>query len=124
MQKLTTILFYCLLMVGGPVLVYGQSTTLGDRNELTADTQLKHEKAKHTHGSKKKTVKLKKAKVKHTAQYEYYARVERVAKEKQKILKKMAAPQYSNPLHYGHKRMPKKNPPHKMKYCAECGIRH
>lgn len=71
-----------------------------------------------------KTVKHKKPKVKHTAQYEFYKRVELAAKDKQRILKKLAKPQYSNPAYFGHKKKPKKRPPHRMRYCTECHIRH
>lgn len=68
--------------------------------------------------------KLKKQKVAHTAQYEFYRRVEVAAKEHQRILKKLAKPQYADFLYYGHKRKPKKHAANKMRYCEECGIRH
>ncbi len=71
-----------------------------------------------------KSYKLKKQKVTHSAQYEFYERVEQAAKDREKLLKKLAKPQYSNFLYYGHKRKPKKHAPNKMKYCPECGIRH
>lgn len=71
-----------------------------------------------------KSVKHKKPKVKHTAPYEFYKRVELAAKDKQRILKKLAKSQYSNPAYFGHKRKPKKSPPHRMRYCSECHIRH
>src|SRR6478609_4363078 len=71
-----------------------------------------------------KAFKYKKVNVKHTARYEFYERVENAAKEKQRILKKLAKPQYSNRLYFGHKHKPKKRPPHKMRYCEQCGIRH
>lgn len=67
---------------------------------------------------------LKKQNVRHTAQYEYYKRVEVAAKEHQRTLRKLAKPQYSNFLYYGHKRKPRKRPPEKMRFCDECGIRH
>jgi len=121
MQKLLRF-FYCLLVSCIPVLSQAQSTTLGDRNSEETIQRIK--KQRDHNSSKGQKNLLKKAKVKHTAQYEYYARVEHIAKEKQKTLKKMAAPQYANPLYYGHKRPPKRNPVHKMKYCKECGIRH
>lgn len=66
----------------------------------------------------------RKQNVKHTARYEFYERVEKAAREKQKILKKLAKPQYSDPRYFGHKRIPKKRPPHKMRYCGECSLRH
>jgi hypothetical protein len=71
-----------------------------------------------------KGFKYKKVNVKHTARYEFYERVEKAAKEKQYILKKLSKPQYSNRLYFGHKHKPKKRPPHKMRYCEQCGIRH
>jgi hypothetical protein len=66
----------------------------------------------------------KKSNVKHTARYEFYERVEKAAKEKQRILRKLAKPQYSDQRYFGHKKLPKKRPPHKMRYCGECSIRH
>lgn len=71
-----------------------------------------------------KAVKSKKRKVKHTARYEFYKRVEKAAKDKQKLLKKLSKPQYSNSAYFGHKRKPKKRPAHKMRFCSECHIRH
>ncbi len=68
--------------------------------------------------------KLRKAKVTHSKEYEYYERVEKAAKEKQRILKKLGTSQYSDPRHFGHKRIPRRKPPYKMRYCSECGIRH
>src|SRR6478609_5199995 len=70
-----------------------------------------------------KAFKYKKVNVKHTARYEFYERVENAAKEKQRILKKLAKPQYSNRLYFGHKHKPKKRPPLKMRFCEQCGIR-
>lgn len=121
MQKILIWLFVSLLAIV-PGLSRAQ-TTLGDK--IPDETPVHAKKLKPTHQqTKRQKILLKKAKVKNTAQYEFYARVEKAAREKQKLLKKLAAPQYSNPLYYGHKKMPKKNPPHKMKYCKECGIRH
>jgi hypothetical protein len=68
--------------------------------------------------------KRKKQKVEHSAQYEFYKRVEVAAKEKQRLLKYLSRPQFSDHRHLGHKKIPKKRPPHKMRYCKECGIRH
>src|SRR6187402_3332961 len=55
-----------------------------------------------------KAFKYKKTNVKHSARYEFYENVENAAKEKQRILKKLAKPQYSNKLYFGHKHKPKK----------------
>ncbi len=122
MQKKLICIFICLTAVIAPRLSLAQ-TTLGDR--APEDIQAHSKKLKPTHQqTKRQKILLKKAKVKNTAQYEYYARVEKAAKEKQKLLKKLAAPQYANPLYFGHKKKPKKNPPYKMRYCKECGIRH
>lgn len=63
----------------------------------------------------------KKTPTRHTAQYEFYERVERAAKLRQKMLLEQARYKRSD---FGHKRKPRKRPPHKMRYCNECGIRH
>ena len=57
-------------------------------------------------------------------QQEYYERVAAVAKAREKTARIMEKPQYSDPMYFGHKRKPKKRPPHKMRLCKECGIRH
>ncbi|MBL7848549.1 MAG: hypothetical protein JNL40_13855 [Cyclobacteriaceae bacterium] len=71
-----------------------------------------------------KSIKHKRQKVEHTAQYEFYERVEQAAKEKQRILKYLDKRQFKDHRYFGHKRIPKKRPPHKMRYCNECGVRH
>ena len=71
-----------------------------------------------------KTVKRKRQKVEHSAQYEFYQRVEEAAKEKQRILKYLDKRQFKDHWYFGHKRIPKRRPPHKMRYCNECGVRH
>src|SRR5690606_19142777 len=68
--------------------------------------------------------KKKSNKVTYDQQREYYERVAAVAKAREKAAKIMEKPQYSDPMYFGHKRKPKKRPPHKMKFCKECGIRH
>jgi hypothetical protein len=73
---------------------------------------------------KVKALKIHKVKVTHTARYEFYKRVEKAARQKQKLLRKLGKPQYSNHAYFGHKRMPKKRIWFKMRYCDECGIRH
>jgi hypothetical protein len=60
----------------------------------------------------------------YNSEREYYERVEAFAKTRRRNEKMMMTPQYSNPTYFGHKRPPKKRPPHKMKFCKECGIRH
>ncbi|HRI78999.1 MAG TPA: hypothetical protein PLR06_05630 [Cyclobacteriaceae bacterium] len=69
-------------------------------------------------------IKAKPVNIKHTARYEFYKRVEKVAKEKQWALKKLSKMQYSDRRHFGHKRIPLRKSPNKMRYCNECGIRH
>ena len=54
----------------------------------------------------------------------FHSRMEAVAKAYRKAEKEMQKPQYSDPSYFGHKKPPKRNPPGKMKYCKECGIRH
>jgi hypothetical protein len=60
----------------------------------------------------------------YNSEKEYYERVEAFAKTRRKNEKMLMTPQYSDPSYFGHKRPPKKRPPHKMKFCKECGIRH
>ncbi len=117
MQK-STLRFFCLLAICSPLLTVAQ-TTLGDPEEQA------HVQTRRAHmPTKERSVRPKKVNAKHTPRYEYYARVEKVAKEKQRIMRKMDEPQYTNPLYYGHKRQPKRHEVHKMRYCKECGIRH
>jgi hypothetical protein len=61
------------------------------------------------------------APVRRTAQYEFYERVERAAKMRQRLLIEQARQKKG---YFGHRKKPKKRPPHKMRYCNECGIRH
>jgi hypothetical protein len=70
------------------------------------------------------TVRYKKPRVEHTAQYEFYERVEKAAREKQRILRILSKRAYTDPRYFGHKRIPKRRPPHKMRFCSECHIRH
>jgi hypothetical protein len=68
--------------------------------------------------------KKKSSKPTYTAEDKYYDRVGEVSKAQRKAEKEMLKPQYSDPTYFGHKRKPKKRPPHKMKFCKECEIRH
>jgi len=120
MQKQLRFFYVYWLLLPG--LALGQVNTAGESvsNSLRpASVQQQN----HTH-SKVKAVKYKKPKVQHTARYEFYVRVEKAAREKQKILKELAKPQYSGYRYFGHKKIPKRRPPWKMRYCDECGIRH
>lgn len=55
---------------------------------------------------------------------EYHERMATLEKTRKKDFRMLAKPQYSDPLYFGHKKLPKKRKPSKMKYCKECGIRH
>ncbi|MCE2934786.1 MAG: hypothetical protein ACK5V5_13570 [Cyclobacteriaceae bacterium] len=113
--------FFCLVMASVPSLLFAQTNTLGDR-----EIREQPESAITTHTPRKKNKLLffKRPKVQHTAVYEYYARVEEAARQKQRMLRKMDRPQFSDPSYFGHRRAPKKHPPHKKRFCRECGIRH
>ena len=74
--------------------------------------------------TKSRKARFKRPRVEHSAQYEFYQRVEEAAKEKQRILKYLDRRQFKDHRYFGHKRIPKKRPPHKMRYCNECGVRH
>jgi len=84
-------------------------------------TTTKSTKKKHRRGIFSPS---RKQNVKHTARYEFYERIEQVAKDKQRALRQLAKPQYSDPRYFGHKKIPKRRPANKMRYCGECGIRH
>jgi hypothetical protein len=60
----------------------------------------------------------------YNSEKQYYERVEAFAKTRRRNERMLMTPQYSDPSYFGHKRPPKKRPPHKMKFCRECGIRH
>lgn len=88
-------------------------------------TSVKHKKKNKVHFfSPSREKDYRKPNVKHTARYEYYERMEQVAKEKQRMLKELSKPQYSDPRYFGHTKIPKRRKPSKMRYCTECGIRH
>jgi hypothetical protein len=103
-----------------PIGAVAQSTpaTLAPANEKISYSP--HKVKAH----KTKAPKTHKIKVTHTARYEFYKRVEKAARQKQKLLRKLAKPQFANRAYFGHKRMPKKRIWFKMRYCDECGIRH
>lgn len=114
--------FFVAVVGAMPLTARAQSNSLGDKGPATVEEQ---QRAVHKpHVSRKQRLLFRKANVKHTAQYEFYKRIEKAAKEKQKILKKMATPQYADFSYFGHKRRPKKHLPFQMRYCKECGIRH
>lgn len=115
----------------GQALAQDAATSLspGKRKEtasmLPDMTKVTTKKVKHRKGFfSPRSAGAKKGNVKHSARYEFYERIEQAAKEKQRILKKLSKAQYSDPRYFGHKRIPKRRAPHKMRYCGECGIRH
>ena len=119
------LLLLLLFVVAASVASAQNSKDVGDPL-LKADQQAVeqyHQRDAYTH-HKVKAFKWKRQNVKHTAQYEFYKRVELAAKEHQRELKKLHKPQYSDFLYYGHKRKPKKHAAGKLQYCKECGIRH
>ena len=112
--------FFCLVGASLPSLLFAQSNTLGDR-ELREQP---HSATVTPARKKSKPIFFRRPKVQHTAVYEYYARVEEAAREKQRMLRKMDRPQFYDPTYFGHKKSPKKHPPHKKRFCRECGMRH
>jgi len=88
-------------------------------NSLQPGKNVSHYAPSHTSDGK-----VRRTKVRHTARYEYYVRVEKAAKEKQRILRKLHKDQFADPRFFGHKHIPKRRPSFKMRYCPECGIRH
>ena len=124
MQKLMRSFFYCLVAMMVSFYCKGQTNTLGDKANPSSIVKKSSGHKVSPHESKRKKQLFRKPSVKHTPEYEFYQRMEAVAKEKKKMLRKMSKPQYANMLYFGHKRPPKKHLPYKMKYCKECGIRH
>lgn len=117
--------FYCVGAMALPLLAAGQDNTKGDRVPEKIVEAAKSHRVHITRAEKKRQHQLfRKPKVENTARYEFYKRVEEAAKEKQRILKKLSKPQYSNFAYFGHKHPPVKHKPYEMKYCKECGIRH
>jgi hypothetical protein len=126
MQNLRLPLFCLSIIVFNVTKTQAQSSPSSLNPGYTNSSALeKHTKKKKIHFfSPRREKAYRKPDVKHTARYEFYERVEKAAKEKQRILKELSKPQYSDFKHFGHKRIPKKRPPHRMRYCGECGIRH
>jgi hypothetical protein len=60
----------------------------------------------------------------YNAQDNFYKQRDVVAKQKRYAEKELDKPQNTNPAYFGHKRLPKKRPPEKMKFCKVCGLRH
>ena len=60
----------------------------------------------------------------YNARDEFYDRVDKLEKERNKSERMAEKPQYGNKRYFGHKRPPRKRPPSKMRYCRVCGIRH
>ncbi len=122
MENLKLGFFVGLMGMLFPFLCHGQSNSLGDRGPATVEEQSQAVHKPHT--TRKQRLLLRRPNVKHTAQYEFYVRIEKAAKAKQRMLRKMATPQYANFAYFGHKHPPKKHLPFAMRYCKECGIRH
>jgi hypothetical protein len=95
-----------------------QPTSLDPGSVLPSSTKTKQHPKR---GSRVLAGQRRRTPVRHTAQYEFYERVERAAKLRQRMLIEQSKHKKSN---FGHRKKPRKRPPHKMRYCDECGIRH
>ncbi len=107
--------FFCLLAL----LAIGYTS-----HGQSLPTSREPEKKRVYYAPSRAKTRIHRVKAIHSAQYEFYKRVEKAAREKQRILKKLSKPQFSDPRYFGHKRIPGRNPSYKMRYCGECGIRH
>ena len=80
------------------------------------------------YGPRKEKKKKKKGKATtYDAQNEYYNRIEKTWKEREKREKtyeRGEATDYMKPPYFGHKKPPKVRAIEKRKYCKVCGIRH
>ncbi len=111
-------LFSILIFLLSGLIVNAQTSLDPNSNKGASKSTSKFYSPKRT------TYKQKKVKVTRTAQYEFYKRVEKASKDKQRIMRKLSKPQFSNPAYFGHKRKPKKRATHRMRFCSECHIRH
>ena len=71
--------------------------------------------------------KKKKKSVTYDAKNEYNDRMEKTWREREKrekTLERGEAFDIMKPPYFGHKRIPKRHPSLKIRYCRECGIRH
>ena len=117
--------FYAFVAVLWSLSASGQDNTKGDKSpDFFTETQATKKVHLTREQKRRQRLLFKKPNVKHTARYEYYVRMEKVAKEKQRMLRQLANPQYSDFAYFGHKHKPKKNKPYAMRFCKECGIRH
>ncbi len=121
-----TTFFVCFAVVAG--FSQAQKQDPDDREMTYSETPSSLHPGEQRKETKSRTSKSSKTKVVQKTgrdlEKEYYDRVLAVAKAREKAARIMEKPQYSDPSYFGHKRKPKKRPPHKMKYCRECGIRH
>jgi hypothetical protein len=122
MKKMKLGFFVGIAILVFPIWCSAQSNSLGDRGPASVEEQ--SQKIHQQRVTRKQKLLFRKPNVKNTPEYEFYARIEKVAREKKRTLRKMAKPQYSDFSYFGHKNPPKKHLPFQMKYCAECGIRH
>ncbi len=131
MQNTLRLFLFCLFLLAS-VITYAQEQSLpsslapGRSSPPSSSAIVKHTKKKKKRFgffSPQRNA-YKKPNVKHTARYEFYERVEKAAKEKQRMLKELSKPQYADFRYFGHKKIPKRRKPNKMRYCTECQIRH
>jgi hypothetical protein len=92
-------------------------------NQTSQATSLNPSTPEKKYGPKK-SKKGKLAEPTYGSEEAYFKRMEELQKTRRKNERMMDKPQYSDPSYFGHKRPPKKRPPHKMKFCKECGLRH
>jgi len=101
--------FYAIVATLWSLSAAGQDNTKGDRSPIQVMESKTHTKVHLSRAEKKRhRVLFRKPKVQNTARYEFYKRVEEAAKEKQRLLKKLSKPQYSDFAYFGHKNKPKK----------------
>jgi hypothetical protein len=112
-------------------IAYAQQSPRNTPSEIPSsrDPEVKDSKRKPEQPKATKAKKNKSGKNNITVYYdvkvqEFYKRMEANAKRYKKMQKDMKKPQYSDPMYFGHKKMPKKRPPGKKKFCNECGMAH
>jgi hypothetical protein len=115
---------FCLILAAIGFATDGKAQEKQSPNSLNPGNSTTTALVKHSKKKKTRFFAPRRPNVKHTARYEFYERVEKAAKEKQRIIKELSKPQYSDYRYFGHKKIPKRRKANKMRYCEECGIRH
>jgi hypothetical protein len=120
MKKMKLGFFIGVVLLAIPILCHSQNNSLGDRSASAFEEQ-SHKAIQKQRITKKQKLLFKKPRVRHTADYEYYHSLERVARAKQRVkLAELKARGVRDPKHsaeyefYVRAEMVAKEKQHKM----------